>query len=262
MGYEADVSDFGGSTTYKLYRLYENFADGKVKGKSRPGRVKKAGASCKGSVTSLRAKARKYGGEKGKMYHWCANMKGGKKKANEMITVPTVSKGKRQHLDVMPNDGRRIPKGQEADYMGERVGRLGDVEVWNYNQGPLRTFVVFDPATRISQLAVTGSRYPENPDSFVVKGVYSGPKNTTRAADLYAWLVRELGLTLVSDRKQSPGGQRVWQELERRFGRSINIYAYNMRTNEPVNVGTDDPESTHGIRGDIAQNVRLIATTK
>ena len=57
----------------------ENFADGKVKGKSRPGRVKRAGASCKGSVTDLRAKAKKYGGEKGKMYHWCANMKGGKK---------------------------------------------------------------------------------------------------------------------------------------------------------------------------------------
>ena len=58
----------------------ENFADGKKKGKSRPGRVKKAGASCKGSVSSLRAKAKKYSGEKGKMYHWCANMKSGKKK--------------------------------------------------------------------------------------------------------------------------------------------------------------------------------------
>lgn len=60
--------------------LNENFADGKVKGKSRPGRVKRAGASCKGSVTSLRAKAKKSGGERGKMYHWCANMKSGKKK--------------------------------------------------------------------------------------------------------------------------------------------------------------------------------------
>ena len=59
--------------------MWENFADGKVKGKSRPGRVKKSGASCKGSVTSLRAKAKKYSGERGKMYHWCANMKGGKK---------------------------------------------------------------------------------------------------------------------------------------------------------------------------------------
>jgi hypothetical protein len=60
-------------------KVEENFADGKVKGKSRPGRVKRAGASCAGSVTDLRAKAKKYSGEKGKMYHWCANMKGGKK---------------------------------------------------------------------------------------------------------------------------------------------------------------------------------------
>ena len=34
--------------------LEENFADGKVKGKSSPGRVKRAGASCKGSITHLR----------------------------------------------------------------------------------------------------------------------------------------------------------------------------------------------------------------
>jgi hypothetical protein len=61
-------------------QLFENFADGKVKGKSRPGRVKRAGASCKGSVSSLRAKAKKYSGEKAKMYHWCANMKSGRKK--------------------------------------------------------------------------------------------------------------------------------------------------------------------------------------
>ena len=50
-------------------------------GKSSPGRVKRAGASCKGSVTDLRAKAKKYSGEKSKMYHWCANMKAGKKKS-------------------------------------------------------------------------------------------------------------------------------------------------------------------------------------
>ena len=58
----------------------ENFADGRVKGKSRPGRVKRAGASCAGSVSSLRSKAKRYGGERGKMYHWCANMKSGRKK--------------------------------------------------------------------------------------------------------------------------------------------------------------------------------------
>jgi 5'(3')-deoxyribonucleotidase len=56
----------------------ENFADGKKKGKSRPGRVKRSGASCNGSVTELRKKAKKASGERAKMYHWCANMKSGR----------------------------------------------------------------------------------------------------------------------------------------------------------------------------------------
>jgi len=60
--------------------INENFADGKVKGKSRPGRVKRSGASCKGSVTSLRKRAKNASGEKARMYHWCANMKSGRKK--------------------------------------------------------------------------------------------------------------------------------------------------------------------------------------
>ncbi len=55
---------------------------------SSPGRVKRSGASCKGSVTELRKRAKKYGGEKGKMYHWCANMKGGKRKKSESEEVP------------------------------------------------------------------------------------------------------------------------------------------------------------------------------
>ena len=60
--------------------LEENFADGKKKGKSRPGRVKRAGASCNGSVTALRKRAKNASGEKAKMYHWCANMKSGRNK--------------------------------------------------------------------------------------------------------------------------------------------------------------------------------------
>jgi hypothetical protein len=83
-GYDVDIDDFADTTVYNLHTINEsvteNFADGKVKGKSRPGRVKRAGASCDGSVSSLRAKAKKYGGERGKMYHWCANMKSGRKK--------------------------------------------------------------------------------------------------------------------------------------------------------------------------------------
>ena len=64
---------------WKIKAIVENFADGKKKGKSRPGRVKRSGASCKGSVTSLRKKAKNASGENAKMYHWCANMKSGRK---------------------------------------------------------------------------------------------------------------------------------------------------------------------------------------
>ena len=78
-GHKPDWSQLHTSKFLPFDEVEENYKDGKTKGKSRPGRVKKSGASCKGSVTSLRAKAKKYGGEKGKMYHWCANMKGGKK---------------------------------------------------------------------------------------------------------------------------------------------------------------------------------------
>ena len=72
--------------------VVENFADGRVKGKSRPGRVKRAGASCAGSVTDLRARAKKASGEKARMYHWCANMKSGRKKTNE-TTVGVLTLG-------------------------------------------------------------------------------------------------------------------------------------------------------------------------
>jgi hypothetical protein len=75
------AADAPGVGTDPTYNTTENFADGKVKGKSRPGRVKKSGASCKGSVTDLRARAKKYSGERGRMYHWCANMKSGRKKS-------------------------------------------------------------------------------------------------------------------------------------------------------------------------------------
>jgi hypothetical protein len=69
----------------------ENFADGKVKGRSRPGRVKRAGASCNGSVTDLRRRAKNASGERAKMYHWCANMKSGRNKHNESSEAIRIS---------------------------------------------------------------------------------------------------------------------------------------------------------------------------
>ena len=170
---------------------------------------------------------------------------------NEITAVPTVAKSKRQHLDVMPNDGRPIPAGDEEHYLGKFVARMpGGYELWGWDSRWDRTYCVFDPETRISQLATTGKQYPENPDSFIVAGLYSGPKNQVRAADLYAFLILDRGLTLVSDNKQSEGGYRVWQELEQRY-KNINVHGFDTKTNEPVNVTTQDEPDTHVDRDDI-----------
>ena len=84
LGWKLDVVnvDYAQADYFKLHNpnVQENFADGKVKGKSRPGRVKRSGASCNGSVTALRKRAKNASGEKAKMLHWCANMKSGRKK--------------------------------------------------------------------------------------------------------------------------------------------------------------------------------------
>lgn len=65
----------------KMYKpIEENFADGKTTSTSYKNKKKDIGYSCKGSVTDLRKRAKKYSGKRGRMYHWCANMKSGRKK--------------------------------------------------------------------------------------------------------------------------------------------------------------------------------------
>ena len=96
-----------GKDEIPAYMVIENFADGKKKGKSRPGRVKRAGASCNGSVTALRKRAKNSSGEKAKMYHWCANMKSGKKKANEDME-------NMDHLDADTETAKELIDGEIA----------------------------------------------------------------------------------------------------------------------------------------------------
>ena len=171
---------------------------------------------------------------------------------NEITAVPTVAKSKRQHLDVMPNDGKPIPQGQEAEYLGDLVAEMGNgYQLWADSFRDMITYYVFNTETRISQLATAGRPYKTNRDSFVIMGTYSGPMNKYRAADLYAFLILNRGLTLVSDNKQSEGGYRVWQELERRYSNKINIHGFDTQTDQGVNVTTKDEPDTHVARQDV-----------
>ena len=196
---------------------------------------------------------------------------------NEVTLVPSVAKSKREHLDVMPNDGRPIPPGEESDYMGDLVANMGNgYQLWSWTDRGTVTYYVFNTETRTCQLGTTGRPYATHRNSFVVQGVYSGPKNQYRAADLYAFLILNQGLTLVSDNKQSTGGYRVWQELEKRYGRRLNIHGFDTKTNEPVNVTTQDEPDTHVARqdvkragpqmkrelGSISRDLRFVASAK
>lgn len=180
------------------------------------------------------------------------------KKTNEVIYHNNI-KPKNQDSSGLVNRGEPVPQGKEKRLLGNLVGKIGAYEVYKWDEGTDSAYSVYDPKTRISQMTISGHNKPH---SFEIFGIYAGPQAPIKASDLYAWLVKDQGLTLVSDKYQSPGGQRVWQDLEQRYGRSVNVYAFNMKTNKPINTGADDPESTHGHRGDIAQNVRLVASPK
>jgi GNAT superfamily N-acetyltransferase len=173
---------------------------------------------------------------------------------DEVTMVNTQSKNKRQHLDVLPNDGKPIPPGEESDYLGNLIAEMdNNLQLWSWTSHGTVTYYVFDTNARTAQLGTTGRPYTTNRDSFVIQGTYSGPKNRMRAADLYAFLILNRGLTLVSDNKQSEGGYRVWQELERRYGRRLNIHGFDTKTNQPVNVTTQDEPDTHVSRADVKQ---------
>ncbi|CAB4129252.1 hypothetical protein UFOVP112_350 [uncultured Caudovirales phage] len=195
----------------------------------------------------------------------------------EVTLVPSVAKSKREHLDVMPNDGKPIPQGDEEHYLGNLVADMGHgYQLWSWVSHGTVTYYVFDTDTRTSQLGTTGRPYTTHHNSFVVQGVYSGPKNRYRAADLYAFLILDQGLTLVSDNKQSAGGYRVWQELEQRYGRRINIHGFDTSTDKGVNVTTQDEPDTHVDRdtvkragpqmkkelGSISRDLRFVASAK
>jgi hypothetical protein len=171
---------------------------------------------------------------------------------NEVTMVNTQSRSKRQHLDVLPNDGKPIPKGEEAENLGDLTAEMPNgYQLWSWTDRGTTTYYVYDPRTRTSQLGTSGRAYPQNKNSFVVMGTYSGPQNQYRAADLYAFLILNRGLTLVSDNKQSEGGYRVWQELEKRYGKKLNIHGFDTSTDQGVNVTTKDEPDTHVNRADV-----------
>jgi hypothetical protein len=184
------------------------------------------------------------------------------------VKILSKVKGKGANPDQLPNRGSKISP-EKMSLLGRKVLDIDqDHSVYRDQFGGQITYNLFNTATNRSTLTVFGSRYPGNADSFIVSGLYASPDNTIPAADFYRRLITDLGLTLVSDRKQSPGGQRVWQRLEQMPG--IEVYGYDTATGEVINIGAEDEEmyavpaaAAQGREmSKIARDIRLVATAR
>lgn len=100
------VKRHGATPDHWIKELAENFADGKKPG--RKGQAKRSGVDCKQSVTQLRKVAARSSGERQRMAHWCANMKSGRSRTNEVV------------IDNQTGAGA-VPYNQDVDYFGVRV---------------------------------------------------------------------------------------------------------------------------------------------
>lgn len=185
------------------------------------------------------------------------------------VQILAKVKGKGSEPGQLPKFGREIQPGQEPRYLGKKLAEYRGFEIWQEYIGGQVSYHLFDPESQRAIITVFGSRYPNNPKSFVIAGLYAAPGNPIRAAEFYRSLIHDLGLTLVSDRKQSPGGQKVWQQLER-FS-DVEVHGYDTKTGKVLNIGAGDEEMysvpSSAIKGSpemqkIARDIRLVATAR
>ena len=185
------------------------------------------------------------------------------------VKILSKVKGKGSEPGQLPRFGRPIAPGDETRYLGTKVADWQGREIWRDYLGGQVSYHLFDPDTRTVIVTTFGSRYKNNPRSYIIHGLYAAPGNPVRAAEFYRGLVRDLGLTLISDRKQSPGGNRVWQQLEQ-FP-DVEVYGYDTATDQALNFGAGDVEMytvpSAAVAGSkemqrVARDLRLVATAR
>ena len=93
------MMDRARSADTKRANAKENFRDGK--NPERKGLAKRSGVNTKASISDLRKTAKNSSGEKRRMAHWLANMKSGKRKANESLEEASFEdKAKKSGISV------------------------------------------------------------------------------------------------------------------------------------------------------------------
>ena len=188
-----------------------------------------------------------------------------------MLLIDFIYK-KLRTVDQLPRRGQRIPIENQEYWLGEYISKFpGGYELWRIRQGLSTGYSVFNPNTRKVELYLSGTRFVDNEQSFKIYGIYARPNNQVKAIKLYEFLIKKLDLILISDKVQSPGGQRIWKQLHRK--KSINVYGWNFKTQKHVNleegglkkiyvtskdIETAEPGKIQKLKS-IAKNIRLVA---
>jgi hypothetical protein len=191
-------------------------------------------------------------------------------RSQEFMEVEILSriKGKGSEPGKLPKFGREIKPGQEKQYLGDLVGKFGRYQIWREWFGGQLSYHLFDPESRTVIITAFGSQYKGNPNSYIIHGLYAAPGNPVKAHQFYRALIIDQGLTLVSDRMQSPGGNQVWQRLE--TYPDVNVFGYNTKTGELLNFGAQDSEM-YAVPSSAVDNkdsrhmasyIRLVATAR
>lgn len=190
-----------------------------------------------------------------------------------MLLIDHIYK-KQRTVDQLPRKGKRIPIGDENFWLGEFISSFpGGYQLWRLRHGLFSGYSVFDPDSRKVDLYLSGTRFIHNPRSLRIYGIYARPNNRVRAIQLYEFLIKKLNVILISDKMQSPGGQRIWKQLYRK--RSINVYGWNFKTDSFVDISGSrfneiyitnkqiekaQPGKIQDLKGR-ASNIRLVACT-
>lgn len=119
-----------------------------------------------------------------------------------------------------------LPPNEDMIYLS----KLGSNKIFytNYIQNYTEFYLVERNRVRlVIQTKRKGSAY--------TIGAVRGDKNKTPAHKVYAHLIRDHNIVLVSDRKQTIGGQNIWIKLSRE--KNIGIHGWDIKKSKPVNIG-------------------------
>lgn len=126
----------------------------------------------------------------------------------------------------------------------EKIGRGHTLHtaVQKYGRETYHHHIVTNKDNRITHYVTSDTYKDDHPSVLHIAGVASSGTSPIKMHDVYHHLVKR-GHILVGS-SQSPGGRRIWQQLQKK--KDVNIHGWDPKLGKPVNVDLKHgTEETH-----------------